>query len=230
MKIIKGSSYTQSGFTLIELIMAITISTIIVSTIYSCLSHIMRTKVMVDNEREIGYIANSVIERLTRELQLIITDGEQKLLPPKNKTSDTYAKGVTVIGEKDSIVFLANDAGQYVHDGITHSGAIQITYRVATDPEENKRYSTPTYSLIRDETPFSFNYENAYKNTMTFPITSRLIKIQFSYFDEENNTWKSQWTKDDKGQPRLIRFNLQLLAPNEETRNFTTTVPIGNNL
>ena len=40
---------------------------------------------------------------------------------------------------------------------------------------------------------------------------------------------KSQWTKDDKGQPRLIRFSLQLLSPSGEIKNFTTTVPIGNN-
>lgn len=235
MKYNNRSYLTEVGFTLIEVVMAITVSIVVTSVIYTSLSQVMSLKVLLDDERELGMVSNSVLDRLTRELQLITADSG-KLLPPKNNLSQTYSDNVDLIGESaslpngesgDSITFIAKDGGQYVHDGITHTGAIQITYRVAEDPENSAGKEDASYYLIRDETPLTRKYDTAYDKTMTFPVTSRLVSLRFRYFDADEEVWSDKWDEKKYKLPRLIQFKLKLRAPSGRIKSFATTIPIG---
>jgi len=221
---------TDTGFTLIEVVMALMVSMLMITTMYSCLEQIMRVKVFLDDERESGSIANSILDRLTREFQLI-TDVD-RIMPPKGKTSKPYDETVDLIGKKDSITFIANDGGQYIHNGTTHTGLVQLTYRVVQNEESNHSIQK-TSSLIRDEVPClgKNNYDQAYANMMTFPVTSRLIDLKFSYYDQKKKKWLNQWDKKKNKLPNLIRFTIKLLAPSGDLQSYSVTVPVrGDNL
>ncbi len=217
-----------AGFTLIEIVIALGISVLIFSVMYGSLRQMMRTKALLDDERDLGAVANAVIDRLTRELQL--TTYQQKLMPQRGDLQHKYADDVHMIGKHetlsngesgDSLVFMANEGGQYVHNGVTHSGLVQIGYRAAPDPESP---DDEGYYLVRDETPFSPNYDTAYEKLMTFPVTRSLAGLEFAYYD--GKSWHNEWSEEQHKLPRLVKFTVKLRSPAGIVHTFSTMVPI----
>ncbi len=68
-------SSSQSGLTLLEVILAISILAIMMSLNYRILVGIVEAKTAIDDKREGMFIANSVLTRISRELQLATIDG-----------------------------------------------------------------------------------------------------------------------------------------------------------
>lgn len=217
------------------MLIAVSILTLIISVAYKSLSQIMKTKQVLDEERDLSIIANSVLRRLTRELQLA-TD-ESSLLPAANSTSDVPSASTDLEGEKnklsngergDTITFMANDAGQYVPDGQTHTGTVQITYRVEKDPEQRgvdpkKR----TYLLIRDEIPDIRPYDRAHGNRMTFPVTDRLLGLEFEYFNSDSGQWQGDWSSNEDELPAIVRFRLKLQTAGGQKKSYSSALLLG---
>ena len=59
----------SSGFTLVELVIAISILSVILTVAYSSLSYIIRTKKLLDDRRDVSAVANAVLLRVSREIQ-----------------------------------------------------------------------------------------------------------------------------------------------------------------
>ncbi|RIL05131.1 MAG: hypothetical protein DCC75_11975 [Proteobacteria bacterium] len=221
------------GFTLMELMIAISILSLVLSVAYSSLRQITRGKQLLDDSRDAHLIANSVLVRMTRELQLLVRDPGSNLLPPaSNLNSARYGvlegiRGNINSDAADSITFLAVEGGQYLPDGGAHSGIVQISYRVAEDPEQEGD-PTPRYLFIRDEVPYIRPPDQAYKKIMTFPITNRLVSLEFSYFDPEKEQWIEEWQAAASNKaPSMIRFSLSVESPRGRIDQFSTVVPVG---
>lgn len=225
----------QAGFTLIELIIAFSLLAIILSVGYGALSQIMRGASALDDQRDVTLIANSLLTRLSRELQLAYFDERTFLLPPRDKLDQKTPPNPPLLGESqtlangapgDNITFLAMEGGQYLPDGGTHTGIVQITYRVEADPEQ-PRNSDSTYYLIRDETPLKPDPKQAYKNSMVFPLTNKLVSLEFQYYDPEKEQWSAQWGDESKRRlPALVRFSVALQSPHGRVQHYTTAVPL----
>jgi len=234
------AKWRAQGFTLIEIIISISILTIIMTVGYSSLSGILRTKVLLDDRRESRLIANSVLTRLTRELQLAYSGFP--LLPPlkKDETGDEpkrrNSSRINLVGEEnylddqrpgDSITFLALEGGQYLPDGGTHSGVVQISYKVKEGPEKYDGEKPRTYYLIREELPYIRPLEKAYEKIMIFPITKNLVSLQFRYYDSEEEEWYSSWGEDERVRlPALVKFSLALKSSSGKVSSYTTSVTL----
>lgn len=240
----------QSGFTILEIIMAMTILVLIVGTAYSALTEIVRTKKILDDERDVNLISNAVVNRLARELQLAIAEPGKGIIEPNQNPDDPNRKQIQLLGKpesdgldlhRDSITFIAQEGGQYVPDGGTHTGLVQVSYRVAKDPEKQDPNSK-LLSLIREEIPYPrmstdpnrFDpdkrkdaLQRSFKSRMVFPITDRLVSFQVRYLEPEKNEWVSEWGESNDGLPRMIKFSLVILSPAGRELRATTAVPLG---
>lgn len=223
-----------NGFTLIEVVLAISILAIIMTVTYSSLAQIIRSKQALDDSREIKAIVNSILIRMTRELQL--AKAGIALLPDRDKLDQPNKPRVYLIGEStrldnkqygDRITFLAAQGGQYLPDGNMHTGDVQITYRVEEDPEQQGN-QTKTYYLVREEIPYKLPAKKAYEQTMVFPITNALVGLHFRYFDSKNNKWLSSWgtTPSTVKLPRLIEFEVKIKASSGRIESFKTAVAL----
>lgn len=224
-------SHSARGFTLVELVIATAILSIILTITYSSLAYIIRTKKLLDDRREIGSIANAVLQRVSKEIQLA---QDQRLMGPApsgwpagspapkllgtSKTLDNSAKG-------DSLQFTADEAGQYVPGELTNAGMVEITYRVEKDPDSPKG-APSSYLLIRDETPKIRPIKRAYERTMTFPIARNVVRLQFSYYDRSTNRWQNEWDGSKTELPGLIRLVLTLRSPLGVEHEYMTVLPI----
>ncbi len=214
------------AFTLIEVIISISILSIIFMTAYRGLSQIARSKTLLDDEREILQIANTLTSRLSRELQMTIKDGEIQYPGEKELIFKGMESTVAGSNRGDQVIFLANEAGQYVPDGATHSGLVTISYRVAKDPDAVKTDSAnQTYLLVREEIPNIQPVEEALEKIITFPITNRLKSLEFNYFNPKSKNWQSTWEERDLI-PSMVSFKFKLLTPLGREFIFATAVPI----
>jgi prepilin-type N-terminal cleavage/methylation domain-containing protein len=235
----RSSPFRNSGFTLIEVVLALAILSLIVTVSYQLLSSVSEAKRLLDLNRDAQFIGNSILSRLTRELQL--ADNGKPLLPPCGTSEDPNQQPtgsqINLIGEPssvgigargDTVTFLAREGGQYIPDGGTHTGTVQISYRVAKDPEQSSLSGEqPTFLLIRDEMPYRRPQTRACSQAIRFPVANNVLSFEMSYYDRRTDTWSESWGRERLVKlPQLIQFRLKLLGPDGYPRVYTSAVAI----
>ena len=227
-------NFKSAGFTLIEVVISLAIFGILMTLGYSTLSSILSAKTTLDDTRDLRAISDAVIGRLSRELQLAVA-GVGVIPEPENLDKPNSSK-VNLIGEQDeigdnngasSIQFLALEGGQYLPDGGTHAGIVQISYKVAKNPDFQPGGNLPeTYLLIRQELPYLRPFKKAYEKAMNFPVVDNLRSLKFWYFEDETYSWVRTWgTEKHLGLPRMVKFELQLQSPKGQLETYSSTVP-----
>lgn len=222
------------GFTLIEIVIAISILVVIMMIAYSSLTQIIRSKQLLDDSREVKAIVNSILLRMTRELQL--AKAGLPLLPDRDKLDQPNKPSINLIGESielpnrgygDKITFIAAQGGQYLPDGNSHTGDVQITYRVEEDPEQGNAQGR-TYYLIREEEPYINSAKKAYEQAMIFPITRHLVSLRFRYFDGRTGRWVDNWGTSPATTklPKLIEFEVKIKSGSGRIESFKTAVAL----
>lgn len=225
---------SERGFTLIEIVIAVSILTIVVAVGYSGLTQIIQAKKALDDNRDADLIANSILTRMTREFQLAFAS--MPLLPDKGATDDKNASRARFKGTEktlsnqehgDTVSFIALEGGQYLPDGGTHAGLVEITYRVEPDPD-SPAGSNQKFVLVREETPYILPAKKAYQKQMVFPITSDLVSLELYYFDGKKNQWTKSWGENDDNLklPRRIMYSLKIRTPSGKIVGFSTTVAV----
>ena len=240
----------EQGFTLLEMILVVSVLVVMMALNYEVLQGIISSKQILDDRRDGMFIANSVLTRLSRELQLAVGDagGSHRIMQSCDSVSPVPAAPtgpgaaptpagprVLLLGEEknvgtnargDSLTFLASEAGQYVPDGGSHSGVVQITYRVEPDPEQ-PRSEQQNFLLVRDEMPYRAQAAQACKAALRFPITKNLVGLEFRYFDKKANEWVDSWTDTRSfSLPAMIQYRVSLRSGNGEIQTYTSAIAL----
>ncbi len=224
---------TQAGFTLLEVVLAVAILVVVMTLTYSTMTQMIGVKKVLDDNRDISFIANSILQRMTRELQLAYKN-QSGLIQPEDNRDPEITKDSILKGEKgdapsgaagDQITFLALEGGQYMPDGGTHSGVVQISYRLAEDPDAPR--GGDTFYLVREEIPDIRPREKAFENKMVFPVTKNLVALRFRYYDKNEQQWVDDWGKPPRvNLPAIVEFSVSLKSPTGTIQTFTTAVPL----
>lgn len=225
---------SSAAFTLVELLLAISLLSAVVAVAYSALSGMIRTKIVVEDKRESRQIANSVLTRLSRELQLAYPNIPR--LPPRDNITHRFHSSQNLLGERqalagglpgDSITFVALEAGQYMGEREHSAGTVQISYYLTETPDGMRYQEHPAYTLVREEIPYIRPFEEAYEQVIVFPIVDRILSLEFRYFDGKNLQWVDSWgAENQQGLPDIIEFTLQLLSEEGLVDTYTTSVPL----
>ncbi|RMD87141.1 MAG: prepilin-type N-terminal cleavage/methylation domain-containing protein [Candidatus Dadabacteria bacterium] len=226
----------RHGFTLIEITIAIAILAFIGGITFYSVIQIIQSKKILDDRDDAQRIAIAVLNRMTRELQLAYS-GIGLMPRPESGSKRRLPSNINLIGKPkklpngkrgDSIRFIALEGGQYLPDGGTHSGVVQIMYRVEENPE-TKDDKIPTYVLVREEIPIIMPVEKAFAKMMVFPVSERILSLSFRYYDEEEDTWVNTWGQGDRVKlPLQIELRLEILSPQGIVHKIVTAVPLRN--
>lgn len=246
---------SQNGLTLLEVLLAFTIMSVLVTLCYKILQKVGESKIIVEQIDEGMTIGNSILNRIVRELQLAARVSQVGLLPrcdqggvlPSTAGSTTTAPAATTPnaagaptpllvlrgdeqsgagGRQDQITFIAKEGGQYLPDGGKHTGLVQITYRVERNPDAPQE-SNPTFLLIRDEMPYLQNQARACAQAIRFPITDRLVNLRFSYYNQRLKSWSESWgSMGLLGLPSVVDFTLTIRTLAGRVETFGSAISI----
>lgn len=226
-------SQRRNGFTLVEVVIAIGILGVMLAIGYGTLRNILVSKQLLDDGRDARLVADAVVGRMSRELQLAFEG--TALLPPRSNMNQPYSSRISLIGEAesidadakaDSITFLALEGGQYLPDGGTHSGIVQVSYRMVETPPE-QAVGDSKYSLVREEVPYIRPAKRAYRRSVVFPITDRIESLQFMYLDDNKDEWVDSWgSAGREGLPGQVWFSITLKSGTGKISTYATTIPM----
>jgi len=236
----KKLTHAASGFTLIEVILAIAILAVMVTLNYQMLRGVVQAKELIEDRRDAMYIANSLLTRLSRELQLAYYDQTNTTArlftcPTGSGMSPPTAPNPApryLIGASDdngaTIEFLAKGAGQQTADTSGKTGIVMIKYSVVQDPDRRSQRDAPLI-LHRSETPFSGDTKKDCPKEIHFPVTTQLKSFSLRFYDARKKTWTSEWEGGAVGMPQLphiIEFSVSLYSPQGNVITHTSAVRV----
>ncbi len=224
----------ESGFTLIEVIIAIAILAAMVLLNYQLLRGIIKAKELIEDRRDVMYIANSLLTRLSRELQLAIAAPQHPLFecpdgpasaPPANAGPQRFLLGESD-GKPGTILFMAKGAGQQTADSSGQTGVVMLKYSVEQDPDRSSDRDAPLV-LMRSETPSSGQILKDCKKDIHFPITTNLLDFSLRFYDGQKKSWSNEW-KEQRALPlpHIIEFTLVLQSPMGNKVTHTSAVRV----
>ena len=197
---------TDKGFTLLEVLLAFFIFSILFITIYSSYSGSFKTVNTTENQMELYRKAAITLERISEDLQ----SSYISVLPP-----DSFGKPAEYtqfLGENsnfnareaDSLSFFSRIPPLFSDEDETVSGQL-ITYSVVQGSEEDELV------LLRSENP---EFTDVAEESEGLVLSDGLQAINFTYFDDDGEAHES-WDSDSeefRGRlPRMVSVSLEFL-------------------
>ncbi|MCP4348041.1 MAG: prepilin-type N-terminal cleavage/methylation domain-containing protein [Desulfobacterales bacterium] len=213
-RVFRGSG-SGSGFTLLEILVAICIFGIIMATIFGSFGYVFSSAEAVNEGMDAYEIANNCLNRMIVDLKSIYIAS-----PPgysKPKTGDD-PNDYRIVGDTSS----AGDGDfsrlrftSYAHVPLEKSlreGIAEIVYYVQHIETEDEEY----YVLSRADTlyPYERFDGDVFEEKKSDPVLCPNVKsLEFKFYDDEDteyDSWDSESDKSKYSTPRAVKIKLEI--------------------
>ena len=196
---------TDKGFTLLEILLAFFIFSILFITIYSSYSGTFKTINLTENRMELYRKAAITLERISEDLQAsYISILPQGSFGQPAEYTRFLGENHDINGqEADTLSFFSRVSPLFGNDDEATSGQL-ISYSIIQGDEENELV------LLRSEQPEFLNETE--ENGLV--LSDGLQAVNFIYFDDDENS-QEQWDSDSEESngrlPRRVSVELEFL-------------------
>lgn len=214
----------NNGFTLIEILVAVSLSAIVITLVYTSLFQIIQTKDRVEETSELAHEVRVLFSRIEKDITNAYPRGGVYL---PSASDQTYFLG-TIDGENSKLIFTT-----FARDTVfepNQSDQTEVTYFLLSNEDEDG-----LYSLFRRDNPFQGNENGGF----VFPISEKIVKFELFYTDE--NSFEilkggevskiREWNSSEIGSfPKAVEVNVTFRDKNNDERNFTNIflIPVAN--
>lgn len=213
----------NQGFTLLEVVLAITVLGVVMAMLTLSLSATLRTVEATEGQEDVMFQAQTALRLITEDLTATVTTGDIPFVGRSNSIRDQHA---------DSLTF-PSQAHLVLNPEKQRSGMAVIRYQVIEDSEDKRRLK-----LLRSDTlalPGVSWKEDAGSNDgrePAFLLADGLRAVQWKYFDhdgQEFDSWQQEQqtgTEDKIVLPAAVQCTLEFwLDPDKElSQSFTTRI------
>jgi len=220
-KYFQQSRTNNRGFTLIEILIAIFISALILTVLYTSFFQIINARDKVQYEMEMLQESRVIFSRLRNDLSNAYPRGSVSAVSQNNK--NVYFKG-TVVKDNSQLYFtsLAKDPAPDTNE----SDQVEIVYYLVPIRDSD------LYALVRSENPWFGNQDGG----VAYPISERVVsfKVNFitdEYLNAQNPEPIREWDSSLLGRyPRAAEVVVTLRGENGEDTTFTSMIyiPVSN--
>ncbi|UCD84274.1 MAG: prepilin-type N-terminal cleavage/methylation domain-containing protein [Deltaproteobacteria bacterium] len=234
---VNGKQQCLGGFTLIEIMVAITILAIIMSFIYTTFTATLEAKRYAEDRGELYQTGWQVLNRITRELEgaylvkIEEPEGDVFWEPPADFIGkDDWHEG----NRMDTITFTT----------MAHRDLSPLWRSFAATQEEEPDSNESEHAIISyfcrvgdydDGNVILYHQENAamLNDPLTegggvFEMAERVQEFRLRYYDEEDKEWKDRWDWEvgDLTLPLVVEVTLTLQDKSGHEGTFSTLVDI----
>lgn len=195
------------GFTLMEVLIAMTITTIIGGLVWSSFTTGFKAKEVVEQEADIYRELRTGMGRLTRELSMaFISENYDHTRYRDNQDRPTF-----FTGEKNELSFTMLGHQRLMLDAKESDQSV-VFYKVDADPEERG-----VRSLVRCENPVIGEDSDRCIDNRWETLISNVKDIEFQYWDNQKKDWVDTWDTRRNEHPFQLpdRVRIELTAKNE---------------
>ncbi|HML95432.1 MAG TPA: prepilin-type N-terminal cleavage/methylation domain-containing protein [Thermodesulfobacteriota bacterium] len=210
---------TNKGFTLMEVLLAIFIGSIVLTALYASFFQIIKAKERIEEELDLYHEARVVMAKVTKDLAMAYPRG----LVNSESTNITlpYFYGVQD-GNFSRLIFTALSRSPAY--GTRESDQTEISYYLLPVPDSD------LFALMRRDNPTIENEEGGTQ----FPLSERVVGFRLTYFAGPNELGEIpeptlEWNSNEMlSLPRAVNVEVVMRDPRGENVEFSSmiTLPI----
>jgi general secretion pathway protein J len=209
-----------SGFTMIELMLALAIFGFITTIMWGSFSQTANSKRAIQSEQERTHSVRVALMRMAREI-------EMAYLSDNENTAITHRRAPFVASSRvdvDELTF-ASFAHQRLRAGAAEGDTTLITYFGARDPDDRR-----ILNLMRRETRRLQAEDYRTLPGEAYVLCPDVARVKFAFFDHKKREWATDWsTLDATGVaylPTHVRINLTVIDERGKEVNYSTDARI----
>lgn len=184
---------SRSGFTLIEVVIAVALLSLILSSVYGIFTTISATEQRLQSESDLYHQSRVIFDRLGRELSgsYLATSNERSAFRASNENRDD--------------TYLAFTSTSAIIQGAAPSGLVRLRYELST--ERNETVSR----LLRSSVPL-FVPDDPQKGQR---LSSQIKQLQWRFYD--GNDWQEDWDSSQSNTlPQTVEISMTLMNNDHE--------------
>jgi len=197
----------KSGFTLLEILLAIFILGIVLTTVYAAYTGTMRTVTQTDYDNHVYSMARSTMKRMVEDIGSVCTFGGKFIF-----LSQSSELGVSDLAE---LTFLTNSHISFGED--TTGGLAAIMYYLEEDAKGNG------YILLRKDVVYTGEESIPLEKSGGYILCKRIKSIRYTFYDtkgDDFDNWDSA-TDDHKDRaPLMVAVHMTFLDPEDEDNTY----------
>ena len=212
----------EKGFTLLEVLLAITVLGVVVAMLSLSLSGTLKVIDATENQEEMYHQAQTTLRRITEDLAAAVQTKERAFI----------GKKIEVDSQRTDSLAFASLSHLVLNPGKQKPGVAIIRYQLQANTEDARRLR-----LLRSDTLLlpGVDYSKPEAEDRAFLLADNLRSIQFKYFDQQGqefDTWEG--AADATGQqgvpplPAAVHCTMEIwIDPDKEmVQTFSTGVLI----
>lgn len=204
-----------TGFTLIEVMVAVAITAVIGGIIAMSFSTGVRAKEVVESEASRYLMLRVAMSRISREIGAAFVSDRYDV----RRYRDQNDRPTNFIGQGDKLLFTSL-AHQRLYADAKESDQMIVEYLVRTSTERNAR---GRQDLIRRENPIV--QDRMDRGGTEDVLYEGLKRLQFAYWDSDKKEWTNDWDTRRLERKSILptRVRITLIALDENNREVKYT-------
>src|SRR5262245_60204041 len=210
----------SSGFTMIELLLALAIFAFITTIMFGSFSQTAGSKRVIQSEQERAHSARVALMRMAREIEMAyVSDNENTAIANRRTLFVGSARA-----DVDELMF-STFAHQRLRAGAAEGDTSVISYFGARDQDDRR-----ILNLMRRETRRLQAEDPRSLLGEAYILCPDVVKVKFAYYDHKKKEWATDWsTLDASGMPYLpthIRITITVIDERGKEVNYSTDARI----
>jgi general secretion pathway protein J len=207
----------EKGFTLIEVLLAIFIGSIVLTVLYSSFFQIIKAKDVAESELDLYHEARVVFSKMTEDFQSAYPRGE--VFDNSLISTSSFFSG-TKDGDNSRVTFTSLSRRPSLNS--IDSDQAEVSYYLEPLPDSDLFY------LMREENPRIGTDSGGIK----YPISESLVRFNLRYMTENDSeeSFVDEFNSDQTGSlPKVVEVTLTMRSPRGENVEFSTLIliPLG---
>ncbi|MCF8037764.1 MAG: prepilin-type N-terminal cleavage/methylation domain-containing protein [Desulfohalobiaceae bacterium] len=218
-------SHGSGGFTLLEILVALSITAIAFTVLFTVFSRVAGVAEKVQEQSSLGQVGRTIVLRLGSDLESLYRPSGDEAEKDTNSTLFSGEEPGADLFEEQTVLEFSSTAGLSFDPAFPKRQVNRISYVLS--PSENEQ---ELYRLIRQETTHALvGGEERDKQSITLSRSIEAFEIEF--FKDEDSLPESNWNRgflgaEDKGRPASIAVRFTL-ADKDKSREFASVFFIG---
>ena len=203
----------SKGFTLAEILIAISIVSTILAILYGSFSSATRSITLCREKNEMYQVARLSLDRIAADISSAFPPRDLQLEDMKLEFvgEDREVGGIPW----DSLHFVSTSNLELTHDAKS-SGIHEIGYYMEEDPESDE----PVLFRRQDDTLD----DETDKGGVALELAEGVNGLNFTYYDDKGEETDEWFSSETKTLPKMVRITLSFKDEEGETTHFSTQV------
>ena len=179
-----GSRTGASGFTLVEVMLALAILGFITTIMWGSFSQTVNNKRAIEASQERLHTVRVALLRMAREIEMAyLSESENFALANRRTFLTSSARG-----DVDELQF-SSFAHQRLRAGAAEGDTSLITYYGARDPEDRR-----ILNLMRRETRRLQAEDPSVLTSEAYVLCPDVSRVKFQFYDHKKKEWENDWS------------------------------------